>query len=103
MLIERKEVRIADDCAQTLLKIPALTNATQQISGEQCHSSCAGEGRDANLDMVGKINYGRRLINTEIYPCVKRWCVALDTIREIRIGKMPNQRERAQKTHDRLR
>ena len=35
-----------------------------------------------------KMKLGRLLINTEIYPCVRRACVTLGAVRKIRIGQM---------------
>ena len=35
LLIEREEVRVADACVQTLLKIQALTSRIQQVSEGQ--------------------------------------------------------------------
>ena len=52
-------MRIADDCAQTLLRIQAITNATDSSlreGGIPRRPSCAGEGRDSILEMVGKSN-----------------------------------------------
>ena len=81
---------VADDFAQTLLKIQALPNAAHRLSVGKIPrlGSCAGDGRDANLEMRSIVKYERLLINSEIYPCAKRACVTIDAISDSRIGKM---------------
>ena len=72
-----------------MLKIQALANADRELyEGEiPRRKSCADEVRDANPEMLSTVKYGNLLINTEIYPCLKRACVTLDSICKSRIGE----------------
>ena len=74
ILVEWEEVRIADSCAQTLLKVQTMSDAIRKLpDGEtERHHACPDQGRDANLELIAETRYGRLLINTEMYPCLKR-------------------------------
>ena len=89
ILIERTEVGIADRCVQTLLEIQTLTNITQQSAEGQilCHPTCPTGGKADSQDTFGQMRYGRLILNTEIYPFVKRVSVILGAIRKSRIGQ----------------
>ena len=50
--------------------------------------TCPGNRRDAILELLSETRYGRLLITTEMYPCVKRACLSLEATNLIRIGKM---------------
>ena len=42
--------------------------------------------KNENLELPNKMRYGRLILNADIYPCMKRSCVALDAVRKSRIG-----------------
>lgn len=90
ILVEWGEVRIADSCVQTLLKIRTLTNAMQKLLGGEieCHHTCRGDGRGANLELPNETRYGRLLGNTGMRPCLKRACVSLEEAHISIIGQM---------------
>ena len=46
------------------------------------------EGRPTKQETFERMRYGRLLVNTETYPCMKRACVALDAIQKSRIGQL---------------
>ena len=46
------------------------------------------KGRAGNQELFNKMRYGRLIMNTEIYTCMKRECVTLDAIRKSRIGQL---------------
>ena len=54
----------------------------------ECHHTCPDHGRDANLELPNETRYGRLLVNTELYPCLKREFLSLEAIRLSRLGKM---------------
>ena len=68
ILIARKEVRVADNCVQTLLKIQTLANLIQQLTEGKMprRETCSKEGRKESPESVGEMKLGRLLINTEI-------------------------------------
>ena len=87
MLIEWKEVRMADDCAQTLLKIKTLANAMRKCAKKiECRKSRPNRGR-GDMEMINRGKYGRLPLTAEVYPCLKRSFVALEASRRSRIGK----------------
>ena len=51
--------------------------------------------------MPNRAKYGRLLINTKVYQCVKRSCGALEAVRQSRIGN-EDQRTRTKKLTDEL-
>ena len=77
VLIEWKEVRVADNCAQTLLKIQTMTDAMRRLVGGKIdfHHTCHNLGRTENLDLLNETRYGRLLVSAEIYRCAKRACI----------------------------
>ena len=78
-LIEWGEVGIADHCVQTHLEIQTITNTIQQaaVGKTICHPKCPEEGQAKNQEMFEQMRYGRLILNTEIYPCVKRACLTM--------------------------
>ena len=90
ILIEWEEVRIADICFQTMLRIQTTTDAMQKVlDGKiEFHHTCPGRGRDENMELLNEKRYGRLLINTEIYPCLKRATISREAIHLSRIGPM---------------
>ena len=89
-ILEWEEVRIADSCGQTLLKIQTLTSAMKKLlDGEvECRHTCPDRGRGKNLELLHETGYGGLLINTGMYPILKRACLSLEAIRLRRIGEM---------------
>ena len=87
VLVECKEVRMTGISSQTLLKVQTLTNAAQKLLDGKIerHRACPDRGSGANLEMLYGTGYGKLLINTEMYPCVKRAFVSLGAIRVGRI------------------
>ena len=85
----RGEVRIAERCGKTMQKVQNMPNATQKrIDGKiEFRHACTDHGREANLYMANETRYGRLLISTEIYTCVERACISIDSAHIIGIGK----------------
>ena len=54
----------------------------------ECRHTLPDHGSGANLELLNETRYGRILINTEIYRCLKRACLSAEAIRLIRIGQM---------------
>ena len=88
ILIEWGEVGISDHCVQTLLRIQDLTSTTQQAAEGKIvfHSKCTGGGKLTNQEIFEKMRYGRLILNTGIYPCLKRARATSGAIRKRRIG-----------------
>ena len=93
ILLEWEAVRIADSCAQTLLKIYPLTDPMQKLLGgkTECRHTFHGHGWGANLYLLNEARYGILLINTEMYPCLKRACLSLEAVHLSGIGQMQIQ------------
>ena len=95
MLIEWKEVRIGENCSMALLKLQTLTNNIQAAAEEKipCRKKCPAEGKDDNKDRFDQMEYGRLILNTEIYSCAKRACASLEAVRKSRIGHLQSKGE----------
>ena len=99
ILNEWKEVRVADNCVQTLLKIQTLRIRAHQLAeGNSTPRFISNRRTQSEHRSSRKMKLGRPLISTEIYPCAKRSFVTLDTIRKIRTGQM-GIRGQARKKH----
>ena len=93
--IEWKEVRVADACVGALLRLQTLTNMLQaaeegkiSMGKTQRHSSCPPEGAEVIRDYFGGLKTGRLIINTEVHPCMRRACAALEALHMTRYGEM---------------
>ena len=72
-LIEWKEVRVADNCVQTILEIHALTNVAHQVTeGNSTPLIMPKRRKDENQETIEKMKYVRLLIIAEICPRAKR-------------------------------
>ena len=80
-------MRIGDRCLQTILQIQTLTNIIQSADERKliCRPKCPTEEKASNRELSNHMRYGRLILNTEIYPCMKRACVTLDSVRKSRI------------------
>ena len=87
MLIEWGEVRAAGELR---------TSASEATNSAKHHAESRRRQSTIPLRMPGgkqqhrtfdRIRLGRLIINTEIYPCAKRACVAIDAIRKSQIGQ----------------
>ena len=61
-------------------------HATTALAQNRTPPIISYDGRASHLEMLTRIKYARRLINTEIYPFARRACIAIDAIRKCRIG-----------------
>ena len=87
ILLGWKEVRIGADYSKTLLKLQMLANIVQAASERkiQRREKSPQTGSQYNREQFTRIKPpGRLIVNTEIYPCMKRACVALDALRQTR-------------------
>ena len=102
VLIEWKEVRLADDCVQKLRKIQISTNATQHlVEGEiERRQPLPRKGAQENLEIPIRIKYGRRLINAENCPCAKRACITPKLFGKAEYGKCRSEDQRAKSTRN---
>ena len=73
-----------------MLKLQVLTNQIQ-LAAEgkiKCHEECP-EGGEINIEQFKQIKPpGRLIINTEVYPAMKRACLTLDAIHQTRLKEM---------------
>ena len=73
-----------------LLKLQVLANQIQSAAeGKiQCHVECP-EGGEINIEQFKQIKPpGRLIINTEVYPAMKRACLTLEAIHQTRLKEM---------------
>ena len=73
-----------------LLKLQVLTNQMQSASEGKikCHEE-RPEGGEINIEQFKQIKPpGRLIINTEVYPAMKRACLTLDAIHQTRLKEM---------------
>ena len=89
--LEWEEVRIGDQCAEILLKLQILTNQAQAAAEGKMyrHSKCPqGETKKTRRSLNRPNRQGGLIINTEVYPCMKRACVALSAMKQTRLKKI---------------
>ena len=93
ILVEWGEVRIGDGCSMALLKLQMLTNLTQAAAEgkTQRREKPPQTGASENREQFNQIKLGRLIVNTEVYPCMKRACVALDALRHTRISNLQSK------------
>ena len=70
-----------------------LTNLIQAASAGKilCHERCPRAGARENTELFNQIKTGRLIVNTEIYPCLKRACVSLDALRRTRMSNIQSK------------
>ena len=84
----------------------------------ECRHTLPDQGRGENLELLNGTIYGRLLINTEMYPCLKRASLSLEAIHLSRIGQMqikgqeqkkliesiakPTGRDKVERYHDKI-
>ena len=70
-----------------------LTNLIQAATeGKiQRHEKCPQTGARENRELFNQTQPGRLIVNTEIYPFVKRACVALDALRHTRMSNLQSK------------
>ena len=57
----------------------------------QRHEKRPQAGAGENKEQFNQIKLGRLVINTEVYPCMKRACVTLDALRHTRISNLQSK------------
>ena len=87
-----------------LLKLQMLTNLIQSAAEgkTQRREKCPQTGAIENREQFNQIKLGRLIVNTEVYPCMKRTCATLDAMRQTRIRNLQSKRNRSKDAHGSL-